>query len=105
MTRIGTRFVPVSALRSVLFEGKPIAESFQGRHAEEASGHELRKDKLRELFQRGAGAVAKAAGPVVVVVGKLSGKMHVDQGRHRIEVARELGPKQRILVRFVRGRM
>lgn len=100
MTRLGTRFVPVSALRGVLFNGKPIAQSF----AAESKGHDLRKDRLRKLFEKGPRAVARDAGPVVVTISR-SGKMEVDSGRHRIEVARESAFRdQKLLVRFVRGR-
>jgi hypothetical protein len=100
MTRLGTRFVPISALKHVLFDGKPIAHSFTG---DDARGHGIRKDRLRKLFVKGARAVASSAGPVVVIVTR-SGKMIVDSGRHRIEVAREKAfRKQKLLVRFVRG--
>jgi hypothetical protein len=102
MTRLGTRFVGVGALRGVLFNGKPIGASFAD--PAEAKGHDVRKDRLRTLFERGPAAVAKTAGPVVVTVSR-TGKMEVDSGRHRIEVFREPAFRSgKLLVRFVRGR-
>lgn len=92
--RLGTRYVSVGELRGVqvIHDVSPNA----------ARNDELRRESLRKLFDRGASAVARNAGPVVVGVSP-TGKTEIFSGRHRIDVFRE--PKYRegrLLVRFVR---
>lgn len=81
--KLGTRFVPVSALAKVPIEGAGIQQN--------------RVDRQARLIAEG-----KVNQNVVVVGVSKSGKLSVIDGRHRILAARAAGGSTKLRVRFER---
>jgi hypothetical protein len=91
---MGIHTVPPEQLADVTSWEIPLSHD----HPQIAS-EPVRMDRMRQLFDRGPDAVTQLRPPIVVVSPK--GRMEVEDGRHRILVARERG--EPLKVKFVRG--